>query len=116
MAGSIGKMTASLASVQNENTLALANLNFDFSLVKLEAPVNILVWGRLFRRKGKWMPKREACIKLPGDLQPFLGAFFLRLSICFELMASGFQRYLRCQLSTPEKIVIERVSSPAMSG
>jgi hypothetical protein len=30
---SIGKLTASILSATNENTLALANLNFDFSLV-----------------------------------------------------------------------------------
>jgi hypothetical protein len=35
---SIGKLTASILSATNENTLALANLNFDFSLVKFDAP------------------------------------------------------------------------------
>ena len=35
---SIGKLTASIFSATNENTLALANLNFDFSLVKFDAP------------------------------------------------------------------------------
>jgi hypothetical protein len=31
MAGSIGKLTAAWASITNKNTLALANLNFDFA-------------------------------------------------------------------------------------
>jgi hypothetical protein len=53
MAGSIGKMTACLASVQNENTLALANLNFDFSLVKLEAPVEYTGLGQTISKKRK---------------------------------------------------------------
>ncbi len=35
---SIGRLTASLLSATNENTLALANLNFDFSLDKFDAP------------------------------------------------------------------------------
>ncbi|KAE9377592.1 hypothetical protein N431DRAFT_478802 [Stipitochalara longipes BDJ] len=35
---SIGKVSAALNSFQNENTLALLNLNFDFAICKLEAP------------------------------------------------------------------------------
>ncbi|KAH8753655.1 hypothetical protein F5882DRAFT_259959, partial [Hyaloscypha sp. PMI_1271] len=35
---SVSKITAALASATNEVTLAAANLNFDFSLVKLAAP------------------------------------------------------------------------------
>lgn len=38
MTSLIGKLTGSVAAFTNENTLALANLNLDFSLVKLEAP------------------------------------------------------------------------------
>ena len=37
-AGAIGRVTAALSSVYNENSVALANLNFDFTLFKLEAP------------------------------------------------------------------------------
>ena len=35
----IGRLAASLVSGVNDNTFALANLNVDFSLVKIEAPV-----------------------------------------------------------------------------
>jgi hypothetical protein len=35
---SFGKITNSLVTGVSENTLALANLNFDFSLVKVQAP------------------------------------------------------------------------------
>jgi len=35
----IGRFTASLVSGTNENTFALANFNIDFSLVKVEAPI-----------------------------------------------------------------------------
>jgi hypothetical protein len=38
MAASIGKLALSLASGTNENTLALANISFDFSVVKIAAP------------------------------------------------------------------------------
>jgi len=35
----IGRFAASLVSGTNENTFALANFNIDFSLVKVEAPI-----------------------------------------------------------------------------
>ncbi|KAF2267431.1 hypothetical protein CC78DRAFT_592655, partial [Lojkania enalia] len=35
---SLGRLTAALASSRNETTLALANLNFDFSLIRVEPP------------------------------------------------------------------------------
>ncbi|KAH7400316.1 hypothetical protein BKA64DRAFT_479286 [Cadophora sp. MPI-SDFR-AT-0126] len=38
MSSIVGKLTAAVAAVQNENQLSLANLNFDFTLVKYEAP------------------------------------------------------------------------------
>jgi hypothetical protein len=38
MAASIGKINVGLVSATNENTLALANLNFDFSIVKVVPP------------------------------------------------------------------------------
>lgn len=34
----LGKIQAALASATNEVTVAAANLNFDFSLMKFEAP------------------------------------------------------------------------------
>ncbi|KAH9210507.1 hypothetical protein DL95DRAFT_370861 [Leptodontidium sp. 2 PMI_412] len=38
MSSIVGKLTAAMAAVQNENQLSLANLNFDFTLVRYEAP------------------------------------------------------------------------------
>ncbi|KAJ0109343.1 hypothetical protein J7T55_000268 [Diaporthe amygdali] len=38
MASSLGKFTAALMAASQENTMALAALNFDFSLYKVEAP------------------------------------------------------------------------------
>ena len=35
----IGRLAASLVSGTNENTFALANFNLDFSLIKVEAPI-----------------------------------------------------------------------------
>lgn len=42
---SIGKLVASLFSATNENTLALASLKFDFSLMKVEAPAEFTGLG-----------------------------------------------------------------------
>ncbi|KAI1747770.1 hypothetical protein F4782DRAFT_535045 [Xylaria castorea] len=50
-----GNLTAAGISARNENTLALANLNFDFSLIKLNAPKEFLQLGKALsptRRKN----------------------------------------------------------------
>ncbi|KAI1410288.1 hypothetical protein F5Y13DRAFT_202429 [Hypoxylon sp. FL1857] len=43
---SLGKITNSLISGVNENTIALANLNFDFSIIKVEAPKEYTALGK----------------------------------------------------------------------
>ncbi|TGJ81490.1 hypothetical protein E0Z10_g7272 [Xylaria hypoxylon] len=51
----IGNLVAAGISARNENTLALANLNFDFSLVKIDAPKEFLQLGKTlspWRRKN----------------------------------------------------------------
>jgi hypothetical protein len=53
MAGPIGRITAAMAAVHNENSAALASLNFDFTLVKLEAPVEYTALGATISRKRK---------------------------------------------------------------
>lgn len=50
---SISKITASLASAHNENTLALANVNFDFSLFKVEAPTEYQALGASLSNKRR---------------------------------------------------------------
>jgi len=50
---SISKITASLASATNEVTVAAANLNFDFSLVKLEAPKEFSAIGPTLSRRRR---------------------------------------------------------------
>lgn len=52
MAG-LSKMTASLLSAANENTLALANLKFDFSLVKVEAPTEFSGLGKALSKRRR---------------------------------------------------------------
>jgi hypothetical protein len=42
-----------MVTAQNENSLALANLNFDFTLVKLEAPVEFMGLGTTISTKRK---------------------------------------------------------------
>ncbi|KAF2970242.1 hypothetical protein GQX73_g3309 [Xylaria multiplex] len=52
---SFGKITNSLITGVNENTLALANLNFDFSLVKVQAPEEYNAVGNalgIYRREN----------------------------------------------------------------
>lgn len=50
---SIGKITVAAASVAQETTVALSNINFDFSLVKLEAPSEYRALGTLLSPKRK---------------------------------------------------------------
>ncbi|KAL6405898.1 hypothetical protein AUP68_10782 [Ilyonectria robusta] len=42
-----GRLQAALASATNEVTIAAANLNFEFSLVKIEAPAEYQPLGRV---------------------------------------------------------------------
>ncbi|KAL3422791.1 hypothetical protein PVAG01_04538 [Phlyctema vagabunda] len=53
MAGQIGRITGALAAIHNENSLALANVNFDFTLVKLEAPKEFSTLGTMISPKRK---------------------------------------------------------------
>ncbi|CAJ2503569.1 Uu.00g109630.m01.CDS01 [Anthostomella pinea] len=50
---SIGKIQASLASATQETTLALANANFDFSLIKFEAPAEYKELGLALAEKKR---------------------------------------------------------------
>ncbi len=53
MAGAIDRISASLATVHNENSAALANFNFDFTLIKREAPPEYSAVGATISRKRK---------------------------------------------------------------
>ncbi|PQE07534.1 hypothetical protein CJF30_00007275 [Rutstroemia sp. NJR-2017a BBW] len=53
MAGSIGRITGALGTVHNENTASLATLNFDFTLVKLEAPAEYTGLGQAISKTRK---------------------------------------------------------------
>ncbi|KAH6688096.1 hypothetical protein BKA61DRAFT_429283, partial [Leptodontidium sp. MPI-SDFR-AT-0119] len=55
MAGSmgIGRVTGSLTALYNENTAALINNSFDFTLVKLEAPAEFHGVGSTISRRRK---------------------------------------------------------------
>ena len=50
---SIGKIALAAASATQETTVALSNINFDFSLVKLEAPVEYHGLGSTLSKKRK---------------------------------------------------------------
>ncbi|KAL8828606.1 MAG: hypothetical protein Q9191_002486 [Dirinaria sp. TL-2023a] len=49
----LSKMRANLFSAANENTLALANLKFDFSLLKVEAPTEFSGLGNALSKRRK---------------------------------------------------------------
>lgn len=49
----IGKIQAAWAAASNETTLALANFNFDFSLVKVEAPLEFKELGAALSTKRR---------------------------------------------------------------
>jgi len=53
MAGTIIKISGALAAVHNENNAALANLNLDFTLVKVEASAKYTSLGNTISRKRK---------------------------------------------------------------
>ena len=53
MANPIGKFTAALVTAQNENSFSLANLNLDFTLVKLEAPAEFKGLGMTISKQRK---------------------------------------------------------------
>jgi hypothetical protein len=57
---SISRITPSLLSATNETTLALANFNFDLSLVKLDAPSEFKDLGRSLTRQRREMAEEGA--------------------------------------------------------
>lgn len=53
MSGPVGRIAASFATARNENSVSLANLNFDFTLVKFEAPKEFAGLGNTISRRRK---------------------------------------------------------------
>jgi hypothetical protein len=53
MTSLVGKVMGSVAALHNENSLALANLNLDFTLVKLEAPQEFKLLALAMSKKKK---------------------------------------------------------------
>lgn len=53
MAGAIGRITAAAAAAYNENQVSLINLNFDFTLLKFEAPKEFGGLGSMMSLKRK---------------------------------------------------------------
>ncbi|KAH7317189.1 hypothetical protein BKA65DRAFT_410970 [Rhexocercosporidium sp. MPI-PUGE-AT-0058] len=83
MAGTIGKITAALNSFTNENTFALANLSFDFALVKVAAPEEYGELGALMspqrKRNAEDGPLHQTARKLGAlfdDIAPNTPALF----------------------------------------
>lgn len=73
MAGTVGRITTAIASVHNENTAALATLNFDFTLVKLEAPAEYNGLGATISRRRKVDAEEGAVHKTARRLGALFG-------------------------------------------
>jgi hypothetical protein len=73
MASPISKVTAALSAVHNENSVALANLNFDFTLVKLEAPAEYQGLGQTISPKRKIDAEEGALHKTARRLAGLFG-------------------------------------------
>ncbi|KAF5587122.1 serine threonine kinase [Fusarium subglutinans] len=73
---SIGKFTTSAVSAVSEITVAAANLNFDFSLVKVEAPQEFQALGQVLsrgrRREAEEGTSHSTARKLAALFEPLL--------------------------------------------
>jgi hypothetical protein len=69
---SISRITAALASATNDVTLAAANINFDFSLMKVEVPTEFQPIGTSLSEKRRM----DAEIGTPHRTARILGALF----------------------------------------
>jgi hypothetical protein len=91
MANPIGKFTAALVTAQNENSLSLASLNLDFTLVKLEAPAESKGLGMMISKQRKKDAADGTLHKCARKLGALLEAIFLSPPSCFKHMATGSQ-------------------------
>jgi hypothetical protein len=57
----IGRLQAALASATNEVTVAAASINFDFSIIKYEAPKEFQPVGQLLSTKRKYEAEDGRC-------------------------------------------------------
>ena len=69
---SLGRLTAALGVAHNENTLALANINFDFSLFRVDAPLEFRALGANLSANRR----QEAETGTPHRTARKLGALF----------------------------------------
>lgn len=76
LGGAFGRVSATLGTFHNENSVSLANLNFDFTLVKLEAPKEFSGLGSSISRKRKTDAEdgalHKAARKLGALFEPIL--------------------------------------------
>ncbi|KAI0534981.1 hypothetical protein GGR58DRAFT_29642 [Xylaria digitata] len=101
----LGSLVAAGISAKNENTLALANLNFDFSLVKIDAPKEFLQLGKAlspWRRKNaeegsthrtarKLGALFEQAVNPPEELVTAYGRRASEISRAFDARQAGKQ-------------------------
>lgn len=71
----IGRLQAALAALTNEVTITAAQINFDFSLVRTEAPKEYRSLGETFPRRGRMKPKPARFTSQPVDWARYSMAF-----------------------------------------
>ena len=64
---SLGRVTTALGAATVENTLALASLNFDFSLIRIDAPPEFQQLGANLSRHRRQEAETGIPHRLPGN-------------------------------------------------
>jgi hypothetical protein len=106
MTSSIGKFTAAVAAVQNENSLSLANLNFDFTLIKLDAPTEFKGLGMTISKERKSKAEDGALHKTARKLGALFESYLppaQNLIRPYGVRVSECQRSPRSHPSTPKE-------------
>lgn len=95
----VGKVTASAVSATNENTFALVNINADFSLLKVEAPLEYQGLGAALsmrrRENAEHGPLHRTARKL--------GALFEQIIPSIKTLAEAYGKRVS-EISTSEKL------------
>jgi len=95
----LGNFTAAAVSARNENSLSLANLNFDFSLVKLQAPKEFQQLGNTL---SSWR-RKDAETGSTHRTARKLGALFEQLATPGEGLVMAYGQRVS-QISASESI------------
>jgi len=88
----MARITGAVATIHNENSASLANINFDFTLVKLEAPVKYAALGQTISSKRKINAEEGILHKTARKLSAFFGELLLPAGAYSEHTGRGFPK------------------------